>query len=241
LTPTQGFAVGFAVSVSAEAGSVLIPWDYFIGDAVIQDIGDGWSFGYEALSSMATIDGNRWPCPDCFPTTPVIDTDPRRAQDPAWLHAPDIDNDGIADPAFNFQIMVPPDRSITSRSAPRRVLSQYMRYFALPSLQPYEARPIRGTLYNTQYIIMPWDGIFETSTQAQNCYFFTSLNYDYDEGVISNAITMVRCWAICGLDFITNDQHLANYSAFGWLHWTPNRTARDTDRNSRSATTRSAT
>ena len=223
----QGFAIGFAVSVSQERGSLLIPWNWFSGEAIIQNIGLGWAFSYEALSGQSV------PVPLCVPpgsVANVLDTDPP-AQQPAWPGcniAPDIDGDGVRDSAFSFvEIGGAALVHYLPLCTPDEYIPNYTRWHKFPTLPQTPLRPINGRIYNTQYVIMPWDGIFEPTTQPQNCYFFNSLTYDYDEAVISNAITMIRCWAICGLDHITQNQHLFNPSVFGWLHWTPNRTAAD--------------
>ena len=235
----QGWAIGFAVSQSNDYGNTLIPWDSFIGDAVIQNIGLGWAFGYESLTADAELPffRNYDPCTQtglcaffgacggAFPCS--LDSDPI-----SGLFGVDLNADGIGDAIEflrgglpTFPSPLPPfvrnSRHYRPFGTANEFFPQYTRMMRLESLPRDPLRPILGKLFETRYVILPWDGIFHPSTQWQNCYFFRGVTYDYEEFPISNAQVFVRCWAICELDFITQGAASVNPSAFGWLHWVP--------------------
>jgi hypothetical protein len=240
----QGWAIGFAVSQSNDFGNLLVPWDFFIGDAIVQNIGLGWSFGYEALTTLAEANpaanhsldgclGAAGACPGalaaCGGTTPcVLDADPL-----SGLYGWDLNQDGIGDAVEFLQagIAVNPGSVLGAANETTRhyqpfgtantFFPQYTRTMRFDNLPQDPLRPILGRAFETRYVILPWDGIFHAPTQWQNCYFFRGITYDYEEFPISNAQVFVRCWAICDLDFITQGAASANPSVFGWLDWTP--------------------
>jgi hypothetical protein len=242
----QGWAIGFAVSQSNDWGNNLIPWDNFIGDAIIQNIGLGWAFGYEALTTLAEEEG---PNRDYDPCTQAAGCDAAGGActanarpcsldaDPiSGLFGWDLNNDGVGDAIEFLQEGIPtataalPNAEQTARhyqplGTANEFFPQYTRDMTRWTGQDILPQPpaanIVGRFFETKYVILPWDGIYHAPTQWQNCYFFRGITYDYDEFPISNAQVFVRCWAICGLDFITQGAASANPSIFGWLDWTP--------------------
>jgi hypothetical protein len=87
--------------------------------------------------------------------------------------------------------------------------------------------------FGSKYVILPWDGMFEPSTQYQNCYFFSTLTYDFKELQISSAYTLVRCWAVCTGELISQDSTNRSKKGYGWMWWQPNEDAIDFPSNTR--------
>lgn len=191
----QGFAIGFAITQSNDFGNWIIPWNFFTADAIVQNVGLGWAFAYEALSAEA----------DPFVVGP-LDTDP-----PTLF--------SVIPNSFNF-------------------FPFSGHYLGLCTPQFFFPHYITSTMsgwrfYDTNYVILPWDGLFEASTQYQNCYFFNSITYDAEEVPISNSSTLVRCWALCDIDQITQRAARRSADGFGWTRWIPNPTAVDFPFNNR--------